>query len=104
MEENWYALMIAILLKQPPERSFQILFEGKKRVTGPSAFTDEDTIDMIKLKEQGCTYREIGEMYGISEGATCKRMQYYKKHKKDRSMEKRQYNIKLTNQLYYNTN
>jgi transposase len=47
--------------------------------------TDYDTIDMIKFREEGITYREIGEMYGISESATYKRMKYYKDYKKNRS-------------------
>ena len=79
MEDNWYALVVAILLKVPPETSFKILNEG--RTSGNSVLNDNDTIDMIKFREEGTTYREIGEMYGISESAACKRMSYYKNKK-----------------------
>jgi DNA-directed RNA polymerase specialized sigma24 family protein len=84
MQDNWYALVIAILFKQPPETAFQILEEGERNMNY-SKLTELDTLDMIKFREEGITYREIGEMYGISESAAYKRIMYYKKHKKNRS-------------------
>lgn len=82
MEENWCALAIAILLKQPPETSFQILEEGKKN-QGRSALDCKDTLDMISFREQGLTYREIGEMYGLKEYVVYKRIKYYNEHIKN---------------------
>jgi len=79
LNENWYALCIAIILKTPPETSFQLLGVGKKR--SMSVLNFDDTIDMINFKSEGLTYKQIGEMYGISESAACKRMSYYKKIK-----------------------
>ncbi len=80
MEDNWYALVVAILFNQPPETAFQILEDGTRNLHY-SKLTELDTIDMIKFREEGTTYREIGEMYGISESAACKRMSYYKNKK-----------------------
>lgn len=84
MNDNWYALVIAILFKQPPEAAFQILEDGVKN-KGYSPLTELDTLDMIKFRGEGITYKEISEMYGITESAACKRIMYYKKHKKNRS-------------------
>ncbi|MDD4528241.1 MAG: AsnC family protein [Candidatus Margulisbacteria bacterium] len=83
MEDNWYALVVAILLKVPPETSFKMLNEGSRKVS--SALNDNDTLDMLKYREDGITFKEIGEMYGISESAAYRRMKYYKEHKKNRS-------------------
>lgn len=82
MNENWYALCIAIMLKMPPETAFQVLDIGQRN--RKSVLNFDDTRDMLKLKSDGLTYKQIGVMYGISESAACKRMSYYKKVK-DRS-------------------
>lgn len=84
MQDNWYALVIAILFKQPPEAAFQILEDGVKN-KGYSPLTELDTLDMIKFREEGVMLKEVGEMYGITEGAVCKRIEYFKRHKKNRS-------------------
>jgi len=84
MEENWYALVIAILLKQPPEKAFQTLERGKINL-GVSALNDNDTLDMIAFRENGVTYKEIAEMYGMNNSAVYHRIKYYKDHKKNRS-------------------
>lgn len=83
MEENWYALIIAILLKQPPETSFQILEDGKKN-RGKTSLSDNDTLDMIQYRKENLTYREIGEMYGLKDYVVYKRIKYYNEHKKNR--------------------
>lgn len=82
MNENWCALCIAIILKTPPETAFQILDIGQRN--RKSVLDFDDTRYMIKLKSEGLTYKQIGDMYGISDTAVCKRMSYYKKVK-DRS-------------------
>lgn len=79
LEENWYALVIAILLKQPQETAFQILEIGKRN--RKSLLGTDDTRDMIRLREQGCSLWEIGDMYGISDSAVSKRIGYYKNKK-----------------------
>ena len=38
--------------------------------------TDADTEDMIKLRKD-CTYRDIGDMYGITEAAAWNRIKRY---------------------------
>jgi len=77
MPENWYALIIAILLKQPPEAAFQIYKDGTKN-RGVSALSTDDTLDMIQFREDGMKYKAIGEMYGLSESQTHRRINGFK--------------------------
>jgi len=85
MQDNWYALVIAILFNQPPETAFQILEDGTRNLHY-SKLTELDTLDMIKFREEGFTYKEIGEMYGISESAAHKRISYLKKKNRSTAM------------------
>lgn len=82
MKENYYALIISILLNEPPEASFQILERGKR---DKYVLSDSDTQDMIVFRKQGLKYREIGEMYGLTECAAYKRIKYFNNYKKCRS-------------------
>lgn len=61
LKYNIYALILAISRNDIyiPEQAFSILAGTEYR------FTDEDIEDMIKLKNQGLTYKEIGEIYGL---------------------------------------
>ncbi len=79
MDENWYALVIAILLKAPQETAFQILELGQRN--RKSLLGIDDTRDMISFREQGYTLWEIADMYGISDSAVSKRIGYYKNKK-----------------------
>jgi predicted DNA-binding protein (UPF0251 family) len=74
--ENFYALYLSISKNCIPEQAFTLLETGKmKRV-----LTDADTMDMMRLREeQGCTFRELSEMYGISDCAVLNRINSYKK-------------------------
>ena len=69
MQDNWYALVIAILFKQPPETAFQILEEGERNMNY-SKLTELDTLDMIKFREEGITYREYQNQQHIKELCT----------------------------------
>jgi len=62
---NISALAIAILRNDVfiPEQAFAILYGGKYRLT------DDDTRDMIALKEAGLSYKAIGDIYGLYQGA-----------------------------------
>ena len=85
MEDNWYALVVAILFNQPPETAFQILEDGTRNLHY-SKLTELDTLDMIKFREEGITYKKIGEMYGISESAAYKRISYLNKKNRSTAM------------------
>lgn len=74
MNENWCILLIAILKNTSVEQSFY-LFNNTKAKTNKT-ITSEDIEDMITLSQQGISYRDIGDMYGISRYSVCKRIKY----------------------------
>lgn len=82
MNENWYALIIASQFPVTVEQAFQILDAGK-RITGRKEkyvkLTNEDLLEMERLRVQGLTYRAIGEMYGMSMNATFRRLKTFRK-------------------------
>ncbi|MDF2608898.1 MAG: hypothetical protein K0R92_372 [Lachnospiraceae bacterium] len=80
MEENYYALLICILKPVTIEQGFDLL-EGHISNRYNLAITGEDIEDMIRMKQQGMTYREIGSYYGISEEAAYRRIKRYKAKK-----------------------
>lgn len=73
MKDNWYVLLICILKPVTVEKAFD-LFEGVFPKVNNTAITLNDVEDMIKLKREGLTYRELGEMYGLSKDAVHKRI------------------------------
>nr|DAI90589.1 MAG TPA: ECF sigma factor [Caudoviricetes sp.] len=82
MNENWYALIIASQYPVTVEQAFQILDKGKKivgREKGYPKFTNKELQEMQMLKEGGKTYREIGEIFGLSAHATFCRLKKFKK-------------------------
>lgn len=67
MKENYYALTVCILRNCTPEQAFHLLNTGKKKRYREDI---KDSIpEMIRLKEQGMTYKAIGEMFGVSKDA-----------------------------------
>lgn len=90
MEEHdldlcWAALAVAILDKRPktPEAAFEKLERPHRSPTQTKAEVQR----MIKLLEDGYTYREIGELYGLSKGAVHKRITRLTK-KMDHTLER----------------
>lgn len=75
MQDNWYALIVSILKGVLPEQAFELMENN----TYKPLYGSDHTSDMIKMHEQGMTYRDIGEIYGISESAICKRIKHIKK-------------------------
>ena len=79
MKENYYALLICILRPDYSiDRSLQAMMDEvitKKRNT---SITKKDIEDMIRMKEQGMTYEEIGEIYGLTKGAVYRRIKRFK--------------------------
>lgn len=76
MKENYYALLICILLPVTIEKSFDLM-EGRITKKRNTAITRNDVKDMIQMK-QNMTYDEIGEIYGISKQAVYRRIKRYK--------------------------
>lgn len=74
MKENWYVFLICILKPVTVEKAFD-LFEGISPKIINTAVTPDDVEDMIRLKREGLTYRELGDMYGMSKDAVHKRIQ-----------------------------
>lgn len=72
---NIAAMYIAILREDvaTPEQAFAMIGEIDTRLT------EEDTEDMIKMKEQGMYYRQIGEIYGLSDSGVSRRIKKYEK-------------------------
>lgn len=82
VNENWYALIIASQFPVTVEQAFKILDRGKnftKRKDNYTKFTKEELQQMEKLKSKGYTYRQIGELYGISLHAAYDRIKRIKK-------------------------
>lgn len=73
---NIIALMAAILREDItiPEMAFAVVQGTEYKPTY------EDTLDMIELKKT-MTYKAIGEIYGLSDCAVFRRIEYIKKKK-----------------------
>jgi hypothetical protein len=77
VKENYYALLICILKPVTVEQSFD-LYEGRITKVQNKSISKDDVEDMIRMKQQGMTHREIGSFYGLSEEATYRRIKRYK--------------------------
>jgi len=77
LHDSISALTIAICYQNyiTPEEAFGIL-EGKKKLT--FCPTEKDREDMCKLRDQGMTYKQIGNLYGIDYTRTFKFIKNYK--------------------------
>lgn len=84
MNEGYYALLISILRHCTPEQAFELLNNGtrKRWCKGNKRIIRH----MVKLKEQGKTYREIGEMYGISKDAAYQHIRRAKIREKNKNI------------------
>jgi DNA invertase Pin-like site-specific DNA recombinase len=80
LDENYGALMIAIMKQCHPEEAFRLYrtgYAGTKAYRGKE--DSEDVREMIRLNEEDkLTYEQIGSMYGISKSCVSKKI---KKHK-----------------------
>ncbi|QRN86020.1 hypothetical protein JR334_01950 [Clostridia bacterium] len=84
--ENYAALAVAILSPRflTVEVAFMVYEKGPRPKRGGhlrEAWTDQDCEDVIRLKGQGLTWPELGEVYGIKRSAMIKRMQTYRNRK-----------------------
>ena len=78
MEENWYALCIAILKTVSVEQALKYFGTAKTKRTHNSSITQADLLDMIELKKT-MSYREIGEIYELTDSACHHRISRFKK-------------------------
>lgn len=80
MDENYAALFVSIYKGVPPESAFYMMRTGKQLYEHSYhfIFTEQDSEDMAKLRESKITYKEIGEMYGLKEGAVFVRIKRFK--------------------------
>lgn len=78
MKENYYALLICIIRPEYNiDKSLKFMMEGKIARRNNS-LSRSDVKDMISMKQQGMTYEEIGEIYGLTKGAVYRRIKRFK--------------------------
>lgn len=68
--ENTMALTLAILSERflLPEQAWDKLENPDKQ---NFSLTDEDKEDVLAMREQGITWREIGRIYGVDHSGLC---------------------------------
>ena len=77
MKLNYYALVVAVRVGCTPETAFERL-QHERPSTVVAQLSDEDLQDMQGMKLQGWTYRELGELYGMTAQEAYGRLRYYK--------------------------
>lgn len=77
MKENYYALLICIVRPATIEQSFDLL-DGRITKIQNKSITTNDVQDMIRMRQQGITYEEIGQMYGLTMQAVYMRIKRYR--------------------------
>jgi len=78
LKDNYIACVMCILTGWTPEQCFDYL-EKLERPRYNLNVTEDDVLNMVRLKQSGMTYREIGEIYGLSPDATYNRIRRFKK-------------------------
>ena len=80
IKEAYLALAVSILIKSTPEQSYARLGTGfgQKSFLVRKDITDSDVEQMIKMKESGMTWDEVGEAFGMGRPAAFKRVKRYK--------------------------
>ena len=87
LKYNIAAMYIAILRDDiaTPEQAFAVIEDKSVRKT----VTDEDVEDMVAMKEQGLSYGQISEIYGLSWHATRRRIERYKKRTSQKKLSEK---------------
>jgi len=75
---NYLALYISIMTGYFPEIAFQKL-EGEQRIQ----LSAQDYHDVLALKAAGFTWKEIAELYGLSQAAILGRIYRFQRSKED---------------------
>lgn len=81
IQDNYLALAHAILISEPPDKILREwgLLKRIQTETIPT-FTDkvkEETLEILDLREQGMTYRQIAKIYNISESGVLAHQEIY---------------------------
>ncbi|NLU09415.1 MAG: helix-turn-helix domain-containing protein [Tepidanaerobacter acetatoxydans] len=76
LKENYIACIMCILTDWTPEQCFGYLEMCDKRKS--TNITECDVLNMVHLKQKGHTYKEIGDLYGLSPGATRNRIMRFR--------------------------
>jgi len=73
---NYYALCVSILCNCLPEVAFEKLQSNRPSKVKSSfkVLSDTDVDDMVKMHQEGLTYKQIGEIYGIDHTYVRKRI------------------------------
>ena len=78
---NWCSLALCMANEKfTVERALDCI-SGTQANINRKDITDADTADMIKLRKD-CTYREIGDMYGMTESAAWRRIKKFEERLK----------------------
>ena len=84
IKEAYLALAVSILIKSTPEQAYARLGTrfGQKGQMVRKDIKDEDIEQMIRMRESGGTWNEIGESFGLDMHAAYKRVKRYKERRK----------------------
>lgn len=74
--DGYYALAVSIVKGVPVDAAIELLDSGHKTRKCKKNITSQDIEDMLKLKKT-MSYREIGELYGMSHHAVYRRIKRY---------------------------
>lgn len=72
------ALLICVFQNITPEQAFRKLENKTYKYT---KLSEEDMLDMLKMRDNGMTLKSIGECYGISESEVCRRLGSFRKRR-----------------------
>lgn len=73
---SWIALAVCILTPKTIEQAFNDLVEDPRVDLRKQKMVD--TVDMIRLRENGLTYQEIGEIFGLKRDVVFVRIKRFK--------------------------
>lgn len=76
LKDNYIALAMSILTGWTADQCFTYLDTMRRPIQNRN-IAEKDIEHMVQLKQQGMTYRQIGEMFGLSSGAVFKRVKRY---------------------------
>jgi len=83
VNENWYIFCIAIFKNITVEQAFNV-WEGLNPKN--NSIVAADVADMREMRKT-MTYKAIGEIYGITDGAVFRRLKDYKRKNRSTAME-----------------
>ena len=85
MNDGWIALMIAIFRNVDTETAFSILRRSERLEDSGKArrvWSEEEIAEIMRLKEQGACWKDIGLMLNTSKANAQRIYQYHKKKRR----------------------